>query len=109
MSGTINLKTITQYYRILGLPIEATLDDCRQSRNRLLQKFHPDKQVSQWLAGGAPEERVHLIQEAYTYIREHYQEIQVYLKPIQKNQFTNQMPKQSKSHWVYSQIQNDTN
>lgn len=107
MAGVINIKTITQYYRILGLPIEASLDDCRKSRNRLLQKFHPDK-VRQWTTDMPPSERVHLIQEAYNYICEHYQEIQAYLKPVQKHTFSSQMPKSSKSHWVYTEIQKKT-
>ncbi len=105
MSASLNIKTITQYYRILGLPLEASLDDCRRSRNRLLQKFHPDKQPHQWATDGSSENRVHLIQEAYGYIREHHSEIEKYLKPVKNDQLSSNMPKDSKSHWVYTQIQ----
>ncbi len=105
MSSLLNIKTITQYYRILGLPLEASLDDCRRSRNRLLQKFHPDKQPQQWATNLHSEDRIHLIQEAYNYIREHYLEIQVFLKPVEDDHLTSKMPKGSKSHWVYTQVQ----
>jgi curved DNA-binding protein CbpA len=109
MKGSLNLKTITHFYRILGLPIEASLEDCRKSRNSLLQKFHPDKQPKGWLQEGVTaEDRVHLIQEAYLYIRKNFQEIQAFLKPMKKNQLTTKIPKDSRSHWVYTEIQNNT-
>lgn len=109
MKTNLNIKTITQYYRILGLPIEATLEECRKSRNSLLQKFHPDKNPQTWgNQDFKPQDRVHLIQEAYLYIRTNYKEIQDFLKPMKKNQLTTQIPKDSKSHWVYTEILNNT-
>ena len=31
-----------QYYKVLGLPTNATFDEVKNARNSLLKKYHPD-------------------------------------------------------------------
>jgi preprotein translocase subunit Sec63 len=101
----LNLGEITQKYRILGLGFDATKDDVRHARNKLLLHFHPDKHPTGWVSDEiAPEKRVSLIQNAYLYIIDNYDEIMKVLSFLPESSLTNMTPVKSKSYWVYTTI-----
>ena len=105
----MNLRQITQAYRILGLSLDASLEECRKARNQLMKSFHPDKHPQGWQTDSTRlEERVHYIQEAYRFILENYPAIQELLKPIQEQGLSQKTSKSEKSHWVYTQIKTFT-
>lgn len=106
MKPSVDLKRITDAYRILGLSMDGSLQDCRYARNKLIQKFHPDKYPKGWHHDDTSlEDRIRLVQEAYRYIVDNYSEISGLLKPIVSQKLSNQLPKGVKSHWAYQQIQ----
>ena len=100
-----DIEVVTSYYRILGLPLAASQDDIRRSRNRLLMKFHPDRHVKGWIADEVSlADRVRLVQEAYQYLIEHYDEIVKELKVIEESLLSSQAPDAIRSHWIYAEI-----
>lgn len=98
----LDIERITQYYRILGLPMTATLQEIRHSRNKLLMRFHPDRQAD----NKETAQPVHLVQEAYLFLTEHHQQIVKEFDYLNKSTLSSQNPTKLKSHWVYSEIAN---
>jgi hypothetical protein len=102
----IDLNEVTKMYRILGLPLSASIVEVRHARNKLLAKFHPDKQQ-----GESPmdqqtlNERTRFIQTAFIYINEHYAAIQQSLEFLSETLLTNQIPVGTRSYWVYTSIE----
>ncbi|MGD9590901.1 MAG: DnaJ domain-containing protein [Candidatus Berkiella sp.] len=101
----LDLSQITQQYSILGVPLSATKDELRRARNKLLHLFHPDKQPRSEMVGeDEPNKRAYLIQSAYLYIIEHYDEIRQSLDFLSDASFTNRMPVKARSHWIYTAV-----
>lgn len=101
----LDLNEVTQMYRILGLPPSATKAEVRLARNKLLARFHPDKQQFDPDADEqSMNERTRFIQSAFLYIIEHYQAIQGALDFLPSSTLTNQIPTVARSYWVYSSI-----
>ncbi len=106
MKAQPTIKLTTAAYRVLGLPMGASLKECRVARNRLIQKFHPDKHAAQDNPQGIRyEDQVHHVQEAFTYLRDNFKAIEAMLKELKGSKLTNQFGSAHKSHWVYSEIQ----
>ncbi len=101
----INIKEATQKYQILGVAFNASKDEIRRARNKLLHHFHPDKYPYGWIYDDVdPEKRVYLIQSAYLYIMENYDDIMDAFQVLLASTLSNQMPAQTRSHWVYTTI-----
>lgn len=102
----LDLGEITQKYRILGLPFHATKEEVRHARNKLILHFHPDKHPTGWVCDDiTPEKRVSLIQNAYLYIIDNYDEISKVLSFLPEASLTNQVPVKSRSYWIYTTIE----
>lgn len=101
----IDIKEATQKYQILGVGFNASKDEIRRARNKLIHHFHPDKYPYGWVFDGTdPEKRVYLIQEAYLYIVENYEDIMEAFQVLTTSALSNQMPAQTRSHWAYTTI-----
>ncbi|MGE3318514.1 MAG: J domain-containing protein [Candidatus Berkiella sp.] len=102
----VNLNEVTQMYRILGLPPSATKEQVREARNRLLVRFHPDKQqFDPNIDEQAMNDRARFIQAAFLYITHNYRAIQSALDFLPNAMLTNQIPASVRSYWVYSSIE----
>lgn len=102
----VDLNEVTKMYRILGLGITATKVEVRHARNKLLTKFHPDKQPLESPMGEeAMNERTRYIQTAFLYINEHYAAIQQSLEFLPQTLLTSQIPVSTRSYWVYTSIE----
>lgn len=102
----VDLNEVTKMYRILGLPITATKVEVRHARNKLLAKFHPDKQqLDPETEEQAMNARTRFIQTAFLYINEHYEDIQQSLEFLPGTLLTNQIPVGIRSYWVYTSIE----
>jgi len=100
----VDLNEVTKMYRILGLSITASKVEVRHARNKLLAKFHPDKQddsVDEQLMN----ERTRFIQTAFLYINHHYAAIQQSLEFLPEALLTSQIPVEMRSYWVYTSIE----
>jgi curved DNA-binding protein CbpA len=62
----IGMQTITDYYKLLGLPREATQDDIRKAHRKLVRKYHPDANPGE----RSSEEHFKEIQRAYEVLSE---------------------------------------
>lgn len=101
----LSLATIIEKYKILGQSLDASKEDLRHARNKLLLQFHPDKHPEGWqLDDVSLENRVHLVQSAYLYILKHYSAIQRAVKFLPESALTNQMGIKPKSHVAYSEV-----
>ncbi len=101
----IDIKLVTHYYSILGAPLSASKEELRKSRNKLLHLFHPDKRPSGWLIDeNEPEKRAYLIQGAYLYLIENYDDIRALLGFLEEGSLTNRMPLKTRSHWIYTSV-----
>jgi len=102
----VDLNEVTQMYRILGLPPTASKTEVRHARNKLLARFHPDKQqFDPNIDEQSMNERTRFIQTAFLYITEHYKAIQNALEFLPNSTLTNQIPTSVRSYWVYSNIE----
>ncbi len=105
----VDFNEVTKMYRILGLPFAASKVEVRHARNKLLAKFHPDKQQ---LASPIDEQemnkRTRYIQTAFLYINAHYAAIQQSLEFLPETLLTNQIPVSARSYWVYTSIERIT-
>jgi hypothetical protein len=102
----LDLNEVTQKFRILGLPFNATKEDVRRARNKLLHQFHPDKYPKGWILDETqPEKRVYLVQNAYLYIIENFEEIHVAFQFLYEQSLSSRMPINSRSHWVYTTVE----
>lgn len=100
-----DIEVVTSYYRILGLPLRATREDIRRSRNRLIMKFHPDRHTKGWIADEMSlADRVRLVQEAYQYLVDHYDEIAKELKILEESVLSSHVPDAIRSHWIYAEV-----
>lgn len=106
MTEALDLNDVTKMYRILGLGLSATKVEVRHARNKLLAKFHPDKQ-SQENDGDETltNDRARFIQAAFLYINEHYDAIQNALEFLPGSLLTSRIPVGSRSYWVYTSIE----
>lgn len=106
MNEPIDLNEVTKMYQILGLPMTATKVEVRHARNKLLARFHPDKQQS---VEGNDEvmfnERTRFIQSAFLYINENYSAIQKVLEFLPNATLSNNIPVNIRSYWVYTSIE----
>lgn len=106
MNEPIDLNEVTKMYQILALPLTATKVEVRHARNKLLTKFHPDKQQSETQADEIMlNERTRFIQTAFLYINEHYVEIQKMLAFLPNATLSNNIPVTIRSYWVYTSIE----
>ena len=104
MSSDLDIKIITEKYRLLGLPVGANPEQLRAARNKMMMKFHPDRHPEGWTDDAVPlEKRVHLVQSAYRYLMEHYRDIEAYFER-EPMALTSRTAKQNRSHWIYTQI-----
>ncbi len=94
----LTLADITHHYSILGAPLWASKDDLRRARNKLLHRFHPDR------AQDESSKQAYVVQSAYLYITENYDEIRKILKFIDEASLSNRMPLKSRSHWIYTTV-----
>lgn len=100
-----DIEVVTSYYRILGLALTATQEDIRRSRNRLIMKFHPDRHTKGWVADEVSlVDRVRLVQEAYQYLIEHYDDITKELKILEEGVLSSHAPDAIRSHWIYAEV-----
>lgn len=101
----IDIKLVTHYYSILGAPLSASKDELRRARNKLLHLFHPDRRPSGWIVDESePEKRAYVIQGAYLYLIENYDEIRKELGFLSEVSLTNRMPLKTRSHWIYTTV-----
>ncbi|HRE30373.1 MAG TPA: DnaJ domain-containing protein [Candidatus Berkiella sp.] len=106
----VDLNEVTKMYQILGLPLEATKEDMRRARNKLIAKFHPDKhQFDLTNNESILTERIQTVQAAYLYIMEHYMAIQNALHFLPQQTLTNRIPVNVRSYWVYTSIERISN
>ncbi|MBN3884674.1 MAG: dynamin family protein [Nostoc sp. JL34] len=61
---------ITRAYSILGLPANASLAEVKQAYRTLVKKWHPDLFVNQPQLQKQAQEKMHLVNEAYTILSE---------------------------------------
>lgn len=61
---------ITRAYSILGLPANASLAEVKQAYRTLVKKWHPDLFVNQPQLQKQVQEKMHLVNEAYTILSE---------------------------------------
>ncbi|MBH8551140.1 dynamin family protein [Nostocaceae cyanobacterium CENA357] len=59
-------------YNILGLPINASLAEVKQAYRNLVKKWHPDLFISKSQQQKQAQDKMHLINEAYTILSEKY-------------------------------------
>ncbi len=101
----LDLSEVTNKFSILGVPLNATKEECRRARNTLLHHFHPDKHPYGWNYDDVlPEKRVFLIQNAYLFIIENYDEIAQTFRFLSETSLTNRMPVKTRSHWAYTTV-----
>ncbi len=101
----LDLAQITQQYSILGAPLTASKDELRRARNKMLHLFHPDRQPHNWVVGeNEPEKRAYLIQSAYLFIIEHFDQIRQTLDFLTDSSLTNRMPLKTRTHWIYTAV-----
>lgn len=101
----LDINEVTMKFKILGLPITATKEQVRYARNKLLHHFHPDKHHGGWILDSTdPEKRVYLIQSAYLYITENYNEIHETFRFLSEEALTNRIPVNARSHWTYMTV-----
>lgn len=102
---TLDIKQVTLYYRILGLPFTASKEAIRQSRNKLMMRFHPDRNTKGWVVDELSlEDRVHVVQEAYLFLTENYEQITKEFNFLESSPLSTRANSQIRSHWVYSEI-----
>lgn len=101
----LEISEITHHYSVLGVPLTATKDELRRARNRLLHHFHPDRNPKGWTYGeDTKDKRAYLIQSAYLYVIENYDEIQKSLGFLTQASLTNRMPLKTRTHWIYTTV-----
>ncbi|MCS5709830.1 DnaJ domain-containing protein [Candidatus Berkiella aquae] len=106
----VDLNEVTKMYQILGLPLDATKEDMRRARNKLIAKFHPDKhRFDLHYEESMLNERMQSIQAAFLYIMEHYSAIQETLHFLPHHTLTNRIPVAVRSYWVYTSIERISN
>lgn len=105
----LDLNEITDMFRILGVNINATLEEIRHARNKLISIFHPDRKPTNWQATTKElENHVCLVQSAYEYIVQNYDAIQATLGYLPKESLTSRLPSKTRSHWVYIQVESQS-
>lgn len=101
----LDINEVTNMYRILGITLSASREEVRKARNKLVVQFHPDKHVVNWQADSTKLEiHIHLIQTAYEFIMQNYENIQSCLSYLPNETLTSRLPIKARSHWVYVQV-----
>lgn len=93
--------------RILGVSVNASLDDLKLARNRLTKIYHPDKYPT-----ATPEQlkdirdKFHMVNEAYLYLKDNHKAIKEIFLYVPEFSLTSKAHKILRSHYVYSEVAN---
>ena len=106
MATTLNKQDISIKCRILGVHVNASLAEIKQSRDRLAKLYHPDKHINASTeVKNQIQERFKIIQSSYEYLKDNYQEIQNLYKNLDDFALTSKESNMSKAHWVYKTVE----
>lgn len=103
----ISKKEVIKKFRILGVSVNASLDELKAARNRLTKSYHPDKYPN-----ATPEEikmienKFHMINEAYLYLRDNNKKIKEAFLHVSEFSLTSKAHPILRSHYVYSEVAN---
>jgi preprotein translocase subunit Sec63 len=101
-----NKAQIAMKCRILGVNITDPLPDIKKARDRLVNHFHPDKNLNITSEQRKCfEDRIIRIQNAYKFIKTNYDEIQEYYKYVDEHILTSRGSSGFKAHWIYSRVE----
>ena len=101
----VNIRTISEHYRILGITFGCSLDELKKARKRLYSKFHPDRYAHMSEAEQTEmKETLQRVQHSYDFIIQNYNLIMETIDTMDSFHLTMRQHRSARSHWTYMQV-----